>query len=79
MSLLSSAWCASRTSSGLSSVDSVWVKVERTRAWKRVTYGVEHKTAVSIESNLSFVLMGFVLFVVTLGRSIYVTIKVNVK
>jgi hypothetical protein len=27
-----------------------------------VTYGVEHKTAVSVESDLPFVLMRFVLF-----------------
>jgi hypothetical protein len=46
-----------------------------------VTYGVEHETAVSVESDLPFVLMGFVLFVVILGRlfCVRVKVKVNVK
>ncbi len=42
-----------------------------------VTYGVEHETAVSVESNLPFVLMGFVLFVVILGKLVYVKVKVK--
>ncbi len=42
-----------------------------------VTYGVEHETAVSVESDLPFVLMGFVLIVVILGRLLYVTVKVK--
>jgi len=42
-----------------------------------VTYGVEHETAVSVESDLPFILMGFVLFV--LGGLIYFKIKVNMK
>lgn len=42
-----------------------------------VTYGVEHETAVSVESDLPFVLMGFVLFVVILGRLVYVRVKVK--
>jgi hypothetical protein len=41
-----------------------------------VTYGVEHKTAVSVESDLPFVLMGFVLI---LWGLIYVKVKVDVK
>jgi hypothetical protein len=44
-----------------------------------VTYGVEHKTAVSVESDLPFVLMGVVLIVGILGRPIYVKVEVNVK
>ena len=44
-----------------------------------VTYGVEHETAVSVESDLPFVLMGFVLFVVILGGLFYVTVEVKVK
>ena len=44
-----------------------------------VTYGVEHETAVSVESDLPFVLMGLVLFLVILGRLVYVTVKVKVK
>lgn len=73
MSLLSSAWRVNRTSSGLSSAESVWVKVEGGRVWICVTYGVEHETAVSVESDLPFVLMGFVLF---LGRLI---VRVDVE
>jgi hypothetical protein len=42
-----------------------------------VTYGVEHETAVSVESDLPFVLMGLVLFLVILGRLVYVTVKVK--
>jgi len=79
MILLSSAWRASRRSSGLSSANPAWVKVERVGIWMCVTYGVEHETAVSVESDLPFVLMGFVLFVVILGRPVYVTVKVKVK
>jgi hypothetical protein len=37
-----------------------------------VTYGVEHEAAVSVESDLPFVLMGFVLF---FGRLVYVNVK----
>jgi hypothetical protein len=44
-----------------------------------VTYGVEHKTAVSVESDLPFVLMGVVLIVGILGRRIYVKVELNVK
>jgi len=44
-----------------------------------VTYGVEHETAVSVESDLPFVLMGFVLFVMILWAVIYVKVEVNVK
>jgi hypothetical protein len=44
-----------------------------------VTYGVEHETTVSVESDLPFVLMGFALFVVILGGLVYVTVKVKVK
>ena len=44
-----------------------------------VTYGVEHETAVSVESYLPFVLMEFVLFVVILGGLVYVTVRVKVK
>ena len=44
-----------------------------------VTYGVEHETAVSVESDLTFVLMGVVLIVGILGRPIYVKVEVNVK
>jgi hypothetical protein len=44
-----------------------------------VTYGVEHETAVSVESDLPFVLMGLVLFLVILGRMVYVTVRVKVK
>ena len=45
-----------------------------------VTYGVEHETAVSVESDLPFVLMGFVLFVVVIfGELVYVKVKVKVK
>jgi hypothetical protein len=42
-----------------------------------ITYGVEHETAVSVESDLPFVLMGFVLFVVILRGLVYVTVKVK--
>lgn len=42
-----------------------------------VTYGVEHEAAVSVESDLPFVLMGLVLFLVILGRLVYVTVKVK--
>jgi len=55
------------------------VKVERGRVWMRVTYGVEHETAVSVESDLPFVLMGLVLFLVILGRLVYVMVRVKVK
>lgn len=44
-----------------------------------VTYGVEHEAAVGVKSDLPFVLMGFVLFVVILGRLVYVRVKVEVK
>lgn len=44
-----------------------------------VTYGVEHEAAVGVESDLPFVLMGFVLFVVILGRLVYVTVKLRVE
>jgi len=43
------------------------------------TFGVEHETAVSVESDLPFVLMGFVLFVVIFWRLVYVRVKVNMK
>ena len=52
---------------------------ERGRVWICVTYGVEHETAVSVESDLPFILMGFVLFVVILGGLVYVRVKVKVK
>jgi hypothetical protein len=42
-----------------------------------VTYGVEHETAVSVESDLPFILMGFVLIVEILGRLLYVKVKVK--
>ena len=61
-------------SSGLSSANSIWVKVESGRVWMCVTYGVEHETAVSVESDLPFVLMGLVLFLVILGRLVYVIV-----
>lgn len=44
-----------------------------------VTYGVEHKTPVSVESDLPFVLMGVELIVGILGGRIYVKVEVNVK
>lgn len=47
----------------------------RGRAWMCVTYGVEHETAISVESDLPFVLMGFVLFLITFR----VKVKVKVK
>jgi hypothetical protein len=47
--------------------------------FRAVIYGVEHETAVSVESDLPFVLMGVVLFVGILGGLIYVKVGVNMK
>jgi uncharacterized membrane protein YciS (DUF1049 family) len=49
------------------------------RVWMCVTYGVEHETAVSVESDLPFVQVGFVLFMVIFGGLVYVRVKVKVK